>query len=86
MCHDVTTGKHPWFPLPTGHMLSPPTGHMLSPPTGKQTASHQQRAQSDSYFLAGIILARIWMEFRFTELPNPLNVCDIASQATRKTV
>ena len=38
----------------------------------KQTASHQQRVQPDSYSPAGIVLARIWMEFSIIELPNPL--------------
>ena len=38
LCHDVTIGKHPWFPhgmpLPIGHMLTPPTGKANSiPPT-----------------------------------------------------
>ena len=66
LCHDVTTGKHQWFP----HGMPLPIGHMLSSPTGK--ASHQHRAQSDSYLPAEIILARIWMEFYIIELPNPL--------------
>ena len=38
----------------------------------KQIASHQQRVQPDSYFPAGIILARIWVEFSMIKLPNPL--------------
>ena len=41
-------------------------------PPAKQTASHQQRVQPDSYFLAGIVLARIWIEFSIIELPNTL--------------
>ena len=39
-------------------------------PAAKQTASHQQRAHPGSYFLAGIVLARIWVEFSIIELPN----------------
>ena len=41
-------------------------------PLAKQIASHQQRAQPDSYFPSGVILARIWMEFSVSELPNTL--------------
>ena len=41
-------------------------------PLAKQTASHPQRAQPDSYFPAGVILATIWVEFSMIELPNPL--------------
>ena len=54
---------------PHGMPLS--IGHMLTP--AMQTASHQQRVQPDSCFLAGIILARILMEFSIIEWVSLLN-------------
>ena len=54
------------------HGMPQPIGHICHHPPAKQTASHQQRGQLDSYFPAEIILARIWMEFSIIELLNPL--------------
>ena len=70
------------------HMASPHGSPMVCPyllaicrhhQPGKQTASHRQMTQPDNYFLAGIILVRIWMELNIIEMPNPLKFCNIAS-------
>ena len=54
-------------------------------PPAKQTASHQQRAHPDSYFPAGIILARIYVEFSIIELPNPLKSVRYCKLPERQT-
>ena len=59
VAHDLDPVIGIEFPLVCPYLLAICWHH---PPT-KQTASHQQRAQPDNYLPAGIILARIWMEF-----------------------
>ena len=54
-------------------------------PLVKQRASHQQRAQPDSYFLARIILARIRVEFSIIELCNPLKYVRHCKLTERQT-
>ena len=51
----------------------PSVGVMLfALPVGGENICSIGRGIPDSYFTAGIILARIWMEFSMIELPNPL--------------
>ena len=63
--------------------MDPPIGHMLTPPTGKTNSIPPTEGATDSYFLAGIILARIWVEFSMIELPN---LCDITSYTKGRLV
>ena len=68
VCHDATTGKHPWFPRVSPCLLVICCHHTPA----KQTASQQQKAQPNSYFPVGILLARIMWVFNIIDFPNPL--------------